>query len=210
MNYITPEPFKRKFTCPHCGAIAHQSWWYNSWGENSKYTTTENNPIRVGRCANCEDSTLWVFETMVYPDTGSAPVPNPEMPDEVKALYLEAAAIQAKSPRGAGALLRLAIQVLSVTLGEKGKNINADIKSMVSKGLPEIVQQSLDVVRVTGNNAVHPGQIDTDDPAVVAKLFDLVNIIVEYMIAMPKKVSGLYSDLPAAARDAIVDRDKNS
>ena len=62
-------------------------------------------------------------------------------------------------------------------------------------------------MRVTGNNAVHPGQIDTDDPEIVGNLFDLVNIIVEYMIAMPKKVSGLYSSLPGAAKESIKKRD---
>jgi hypothetical protein len=94
-------------------------------------------------------------------------------------------------------------------MGEKGKNINEDVASLVSKGLPTIVQQSLDVVRVTGNEAVHPGQIDTDDPAVVAQLFELLNIIVEYMIAMPKRVSGIYAGLPATAKDAIAKRDKS-
>jgi hypothetical protein len=146
---------------------------------------------------------------MLFPETGSAPFPNPEMPAQVKKLYLEAASIQSKSPRGAGALLRLGIQVLCAELGEKGKNINDDIKSLVAKGLPEIVQQSLDVVRVTGNDAVHPGQIDTDDPEVVGRLFELTNIIVEYMIAMPKKVSGLYSNLSASTKAAITKRDQS-
>lgn len=144
---------------------------------------------------------------MVFPDTGSAPFPNPEMPQEVKKLYLEAASIQLKSPRGAAALLRLSIQLLCGSLGGNGKNINEDIKILVKNGLPSIVQQSLDVVRVTGNDAVHPGQIDTDDPAVVSTLFDLVNIIVEYMIAMPKKVSGLFSSLPQSSKEAIEKRD---
>ena len=70
------------------------------------------------------------------------------------------------------------------------------------------MQQSLDIVRVTGNNAVRPGQIDTDDPEVVTKLFDLLNIIVEYMIALPKRVSGLYKGLPSNAKDSIKKRDK--
>jgi hypothetical protein len=93
-------------------------------------------------------------------------------------------------------------------LGEKGKNINEDISNLVKKGLPEIVQQSLDIVRVTGNDAVHPGQIDTDDSATVGKLFDLTNIIIEYMIALPKKVSGLYSLLPTDKLKEIKNRDK--
>jgi Surface-adhesin protein E len=53
----------------------------------------------------------------------------------------------------------------------------------VKNGLPETVQKSLDVVRVTGNNAVHPGQMDAADVNAAASLFALVNVIVEYMHA---------------------------
>ena len=112
-----------------------------------------------------------------------------------------------KSPKGAAALLRLSIQVLCRELGESGKNINSDIKELVKKGLPVIVQQSLDIVRVTGNDAVHPGQIDTDDINVVNKLFELINVIIEYMIALPKKVSGLYDTLPEEKKEGIKKRD---
>ena len=144
---------------------------------------------------------------MVYPDIGTAPQPNPDMPDSVKDIYREAASISAKSPRGAAALLRLAIQVLCKELGEKGENINEDIATLVKKGLPERVQQALDIVRVTGNNAVHPGQIGVDDPNVVGNLFELINVIVEYTISMPNRISTLYSALPQGAADQIKKRD---
>jgi hypothetical protein len=98
--------------------------------------------------------------------------------------------------------------VLCKELGEIGNNINADIGNLVKKGLPVIVQQSLDIVRVTGNDAVHPGQIDTDNPNTVEQLFDLVNIIIEYMIALPKRVGGIYTSLPADKVKGITDRDK--
>jgi hypothetical protein len=103
-------------------------------------------------------------EKMYFPDNGDAPFPNQETPQNVRKLYEEAASIHYKSPRGAAALLRLGIQVLCKELGEPGKNINTDIASLIAKGLPVIVQQPLDIVRVTGNDAVHPGQIDTDNP----------------------------------------------
>lgn len=144
---------------------------------------------------------------MLFPETGNSPFPNIEMPDSVKKIYLEAASIHTKSPRGAAALLRLAIQVLCKELGEEGNNINTDIGNLVAKGLPNIVQQSLDIVRVTGNDAVHPGQIDTDDAETVGQLFDLINVIIEYMIALPKKVSGIYSNLPSNKLNGINKRD---
>lgn len=144
---------------------------------------------------------------MLMPDSGTAPQPIPDLPTEVKAVYLEAAAISAKSPRGAAALLRLGIQILCRELGEPGKDINTDIGSLVQKGLPERVQQALDIVRVTGNNAVHPGQIDVDDPEVVAELFIIINLIALYLITMPAKLSALYSKLPQNALAQIKKRD---
>lgn len=208
MKYIPPKAFANIFTCPHCGAITEHKWWSVHW-MNSNQGQTQN-AIRHSICVACGEKTIWINEKMLYPETGNAPFPNPEMPETVKSIYQEAASIQSKSPRGATALLRLGIQVLCKELGEKGKNINEDIAALVKKGLPEVVQQSLDVVRVTGNDAVHPGQIDVDDPEVTGKLFDLINIIVEYMIALPNKVNGLYSTLPAGAKEAINKRDQNT
>jgi len=208
MKYIEPSVFAKSFTCPHCGTISMQDWWYRMWSGGLNPNSPNLNPIRVGKCQHCNQNSVWINELMYFPDNGNAPFPNPEMPESVKKLYSEAAAVHTKSPRGASALLRLGIQVLCKELGESGKNINTDIASLVKKGLPEIVQQSLDIVRVTGNDAVHPGQIDTDNPQTVGQLFELTNIIVEYMIALPKKVSGIYKSLPAEKVDAIKDRDK--
>ena len=208
MKYTEPQPFLSAFTCPNCGTISKQRWWNCLWNGNRHNNYDRNHePLRVGTCDNCGENTLWVNDKMCYPENGNAPFPNPEMPENIKKLYLEAASINSKSSRGAAALLRLSIQVLCKELGEEGKNINKDIGSLVKKGLPKIVQQSLDIVRVTGNDAVHPGQIDTDDPKTVGQLFDLVNIIVEYMIALPKRVSGIYNGLPNDKKEGITKRD---
>lgn len=206
MTYIQPSLLATSFTCPHCGAISQQRWWWTNW-QQQLYAEKNNSDVYFSMCTHCEKSSLWVKDKMHYPDTGNAPFPNNEMPERVKELYLEAASIANKSPRGAAALLRLAIQYLCTELGEKGNKINDDIASLVRKGLPEIVQQSLDIVRVTGNDAVHPGQIDTDDIEVVSKLFELINVIVEYQIALPNKVSGLFSALPTGKLKGIENRD---
>ena len=129
------------------------------------------------------------------------------MSEDVQRYYCEAASIAQKSPRAAAGLLRLAIQLLCKELGGEGKNINEDIKLLVQKGLPSTVQQSLDIVRVTGNNAVHPGQIDTDDATMVGSLFSLLNVIVEYMVSLPNRVGTLYNALPKGALEQIQKRD---
>jgi hypothetical protein len=95
-------------------------------------------------------------------------------------------------------------------LGEEGKNINKDIASLVSKGLPAQVQQALDIVRVVGNNAVHPGQIDLqDDIGIANNLFGLVNLIADVMITQPKHIEEMYKTIiPDSQREAIDNRDK--
>ena len=82
------------------------------------------------------------------------------------------------------------------------------IKNLVSKGLPAAVQKSLDVVRVIGNDSVHPGQMDLRDDMETAKaLFKLVNLITEKMITEPKEVEAIYDSLPERSKKAIEKRD---
>ena len=134
--------------------------------------------------------------------------PNPDLPVEIREDFGEAAKIFPTSPRGAAALLRLAIQKICVELGEPGKDLNRDIASLVKKGLHVHVQQALDYVRVIGNNAVHPGQIDVkDDGATAEKLFGLINVIAEIMISQPKHIQQIYGTLPETVRTAIDRRD---
>jgi hypothetical protein len=146
---------------------------------------------------------------MVYPDQTTVSPPNADLEEEIQQDYLEAANILERSPRGAVALLRLGIQKLCRQLGQPGKNINDDIATLVKAGeIPQRVQQALDIVRVVGNNAVHPGQIDLrDDRDTALRLFQLVNLIAERAISQPKEVEELYGTLPEAARKQIERRD---
>lgn len=130
------------------------------------------------------------------------------MPATVVGDYLEARSIFARSPRAAVALLRLAIQKLMPELGEKGDNINTDIKSLVAKGLPAQVQQAFDFCRVVGNNAVLPGEINLNDtPEMGQHLFNMINFIIEDRITRPKQIAELYAQLPDSARATIEKRD---
>lgn len=138
--------------------------------------------------------------------------PHAEMPDGIKDDFEEARRIAHDSPRGAAALLRLCIQKLCVALGKPGKNINADIASLVQDGLDPMIQQAMDAVRVIGNESVHPGTLDLkDDIDTVEVLFRLVNDVVENRIAHPKRVQEFYSSrLPQSKIDGINNRDGNS
>lgn len=171
-------------------------------------------------CTHCHKSACWLGVTkdqggtyasgrMIEPVTQAAPQPHPEMPADVAVDYCEAMAVVSYSPRAAAALLRLAIQKLCKDLGEPGRNINEDIGNLVKKGLPQEIQQALDIVRVVGNNAVHPGELSASDVAgVSATLFELVNYIVEERVARPKKLAKVFSSLPESVRAGIASRDK--
>ena len=162
----------------------------------------------ISSCFNCKKVSIWLCDNLIYPQSNDAPPANTDLPDDIREDYDEASNILNLSPRGAAALLRLVIQKLCKELGQKGENINDDIAALVSEGLNQHIQRALDTVRVIGNNAVHPGQIDLrDDREIALSLFAFVNLIVDKMISEPKRIEEAYKGLPERAREAIEKRD---
>lgn len=85
------------------------------------------------------------------------------------------------------------------------------IGALVRKGLNPTVQQALDTVRVIGNEAVHPGEMDlSDDTETAEALFSLVNLIADQMISGPKAVNAMFSSLPEEKRKGIENRDRKN
>lgn len=166
--------------------------------------------LSISHCKTCNKVALWIEKEMVYPNVSIVTEANPDLSEEIKSLYNEAALILSLSPKGATALLRLSLQKLLVQIGKSGKNINADIKELVAQGLSPKIQQALDLLRVAGNNAVHPGQIDFEDSPDVAKsLFKVLNLIAEEMISKPKEIEGLYGEIvPDETKLHIKQRDE--
>ena len=68
----------------------------------------------------------------------------------------------------------------------------------------------MDIVRVTGNHAVHPGKIDVDDITNVQPLFEMINIISEVLISQPNQVKAVFDSLPDREKNAIANRDKGA
>ncbi len=209
--YTAPNLHGDAFTCPHCQAFATQLW-----GPVIQLCGNLNRGNLSGwalcTCFHCGAVTIWRNESIAYPQVSTAPLSSPDLPQEIASDYNEARNVLPISPRGAAALLRLCIQKLCAALGEKGENINEDIKSLVAKGLSPQIQQSLDIVRVVGNNAVHPGQLDLkDDHETASKLFGLINLIVEVMITQPKHIKAMYDAVvPSSLQAAIQKRDSSS
>ncbi|SDF93422.1 protein of unknown function [Methanolobus vulcani] len=216
MNNCVPEYKKDAFNCPHCGVFAHQKWSFIYADELCKssfiFTLLERKgkfniqDTKICVCQRCLEHSLWIKMKMVYPISSSAPLPTSQMPEDVKAEFEEARRVLEISPRSACALLRLSIQKLMPYIGGSGKNINNDIKTLVDSGIPKDIQQSLDCVRVIGNESVHPGTMDLrDDLEMAQDLFHLVNRIVEYTMSssVHEKV---YNKLPRKQLDYIEKR----
>jgi len=257
-KHVPPSIASVSFSCPHCGAHAHQKWYQTyakSIGDNGTphrptsdllhwarfdsdaspqvrariaadiersmrgevfigvpddvYKPGELTNVTVSSCYSCDRLSVWINDHVVYPPLRHGIEPNADLPQEVVRDYEEARSVVDLSPRGAAALLRLAIQKTCMLLGESGKNIDNDIASLVKKGLDARVQKALDIVRVIGNEAVHPGQMDLrDDRDTATELFRLVNLVADIMISQPKAIDAMYSGLPASKLKGIVDRDK--
>lgn len=208
--YVEPAFERTAFHCPYCAAFSEQSWFhvYRCYmGLEPLATWAED--LYLAQCRHCEEASIWLAESMVWPPKLTAPLAHTDMPVDIAKDYEEARSVLSSSPRSAAALLRLCVQKLCIELGEPGQNINADIGKLVAKGLSAKVQQALDVVRVVGNEQVHPGTLDVrDNPDVALRLFGLVNFIVDDQISKPKQINELYQQLPAAKLEGIENRDK--
>lgn len=209
----------KTLNCPQCGALSFMTWFelagksqhggYKAFGAEQPFW------ISGGPC--CNKLSIWKFAgiegddvavSLVYPLTALAPMPHPDMPEDIAIDFEEARQISSQSPRAAAALLRLCVQkICNFLLGKPGK-IDDQIGQLVADGLPKRVQQALDAVRVIGNESVHPGTMDLNDsPEVAQALFRLVNLIVQDCISAPKEAEDVYGLLPAGKREGIERRD---
>ena len=205
--FTPPQSGASSFNCPFCNAYSAQEWG-NGYMRPIDRGFSHVDGVQFCTCTHCGETSIWLAGAMIYPDSSQAPMPNPDLPPDIKADYEEAQRIINRSPRGAAAILRLCIQKLCAHLGEPGRNINDDIAALVKKGLSPKIQKSLDIVRVIGNEAVHPGTIDLrDNPDIAVHLCKLLNVIADAMITQPKEIDGLYSAIPPEKREQIEKRD---
>lgn len=184
---------------------------YISRAQSDTWSKRELMNLYFSECFNCHEISIWVHDQLVYPSSKVEILPNQDTPEHIKSLFEEAREIVGSSPKGAAAILRLSIQYLCKELGESGTNVDKDIASLVRKGLNPLVQQALDVVRVVGNESVHPGEINLDDDREIAlQLFSLFNLIVDQMITHPRQVKVLYGVLPGNKLKGIEQRNKKA
>jgi hypothetical protein len=199
------------FTCPHCNVYAKQIFEDTYVSKSDLfYSRLEKiysaivddlyllhnsrvvHEISISFCEHCHKYCIWVNKELVYPESTVAPLPCEDMPSDVKEDFLEARSVVMKSPRSAAALLRLSLQKLMPHLGMKGKNLDEDIRELCCQGISKELQEALDVVRVIGNESVHPGELDMrDDFKTALLLFDTLNWVVESTISPRKRTKDL-------------------
>ena len=206
--YTAPKFRTNAFNCPFCNAYAHFDWGM-FWANNNQIFGHWG-----AKCSHCNQWTVWVNSgennVLVFPKKITAPLPSLDMPENCRADFEEARNISAESPRAAAALLRLIVQKLCIHFGEPGKNLNEDIRSLVRKGLDPNIQKALDIVRVTGNHSLHPGEMDVENNSEIAsRLFGVVNTIVYERITKPKELAKLYEELPEKDINSIQKRDND-
>lgn len=203
---------KNAFYCPHCGTFAKQDFCdiqLKIMFEEMYPSYANSNITKISICHHCELPSLWINKILVFPKANIIADPNADMPENIKDLYNEARAIFQGSPRAAAAILRLCIQHLCIHLGESGENLNKDIQSLKNKNLiNESHMKALDLVRVIGNKAVHPGVIDPNaNQDLIIKLFNLINLLCDILITKPKEINEMFEDhIPDNIKDAIEKR----
>lgn len=224
-----PTYHSSSFTCPNCGAYAHQTWAKGVGYDEEGGASVQWTSIDRSECYSCKQEAIWHAQIR-YSTTGPgyasrswrewqilwprarAGVPaHDRMPENLRPLYDEARAVADLSPRAAAALLRLLTETLlrSVAGAPNGKPFELIGQLVRDKKLDEEARMLADYLRITGNNAVHPGQIDDDEDAHkrVSMMFPFINSLVQRLIADPEELHELYEQLPAEARAAADRRD---
>lgn len=219
--YGVPNLNSTAFNCPHCHAYSQmRKNIIEGYIGPGKYGNTG---FATTGCTRCNEFACWYINThtsdpegniyynatLIYPDSSCAESPSNDMPPDVRLDYLEAARIRQKSPRGAAALLRLALQKLCKHLGEPGEHINTDIRSLsAKKKVSQEVIHMADVLRITGNCSAHPGEMSDEDIDEVSDgLFELINFIIKEAISDPNARSAIYNKMPEKLRKKAEETD---
>jgi uncharacterized protein DUF4145 len=240
---VPPAIDKPAFNCPACGAFAHQDWVDLGFETNDGLNDSYFEPLGKGLprsqqmsagfeeaaeslpwakrstwqatlCASCDGWAIWYGRTMVYPPPRLGGAPHPDMPDDVRQLFEEASAVAAVSSRAGAAFARVTVERLLKTLfPDVQPKLEYLIAEAKRRGVSPAVGQMLDVMRVTGNGAVHvddnPGDLvvlvldEVQGPELVSKLLQAINDLVQQLITMPREAAELKARIPASIQARI-------
>ena len=207
---ITPELLKPNFQCLYCKITTQHEWRELTSKElqgSIHYTSLEGlDNFKISICYSCDRIAMWHNDKIIFPNTTHQPPAHAEMPDLVKQIYNEAASISQLSPRASCALMRCAVEALVINVGYKG-SLFESIGQMYKEGLiDDAIKDSLDIVRLTGNDSVHGNQIDMNEETDIDYMFILINEIVE-SISSRKRRKDMLEKFGESRLDSIKKRD---
>ncbi|HEY7317728.1 MAG TPA: DUF4145 domain-containing protein [Candidatus Binatia bacterium] len=157
--------------------------------------------VSISYCFNCNDMCLWVYDKLVWPRSASDPEPKLHASPAIQRNDEGGSQTLDASPRGATALLRLAIEKVCKELGEAGERTKDVLESFVQEDVDARVQKVLEAMRIIESNAVPPAQIGVgDNRAIGETLSGLVYLICEKMIIEPKHLQAMYTKLREGAQ----------
>lgn len=202
-KYVKPTFEASAFNCPHCGAYSTMKW-DRFYGRFSNDKEVGGYSFFDSFCCHCGKQMIWYVkdkQARVFFPREVTIAPEENMPDKVREIYEEASLILGDSPRASCALLRLALQELMRYLkdnvdgygGLKIERLDKDIQEVINIGNfhqaeKEMIEEAMNSVRLIGNRAVHPSELDiNDNPEIANILFEMINFIVGEIITKPKE-----------------------
>ncbi|PWW04221.1 uncharacterized protein DUF4145 [Hoeflea marina] len=207
-----PVYLEGQFSCPRCGVFSTQQWTslYRRFNPGGGVRHIQLSDISMSQCLACSAKSLWFEKRLVVPEQSFVEALPEDLPAEFIRDFEEAAAISARSPRAAAALLRMCVEALCKDLAGRSKFDQA-IGELERQGIPTEISIALDVVRSNGNEVLHAGKLyGDDDDHTVRMLFDIVRSIVNWAITQKRNLAQLYAEIPDTKRAASEERRRKS
>ena len=203
-EYITPKLNSERFTCPRCQIPTFHTWYTHLAGhgiQGNSGVFADLNGHTLSICRNCSHLLFWFKEQIYFPQILEHPVPNNAMPKEVADLFQEARETYRVSAGASAALARLSLQHLLKHLGEPGENLHSEVKGLLARGVPPVVERILEAIGIQGEKSLHPGTIYlNENKEHVPALLEVINIITEVLVRGPHEAEELLKKLqPQAA-----------
>lgn len=191
-------PIRPNYTdkCPHCLVVNRFEEVYETFNSNISQqnirTKDKTLSLDICRCTNCQEIIIFFGNRMLYP-TGTQRPPCPEeIPENIKADYIEACLVEPYSKKSAAALARRCLQHILHDQNIKKKNLNEEIDEAISK-LPTYLGDDIDAIRHIGNFAAHPMKYKNTSEIVEVEdgeaewALDVIEQLFDFYYMMPKK-----------------------
>ena len=202
--------------CPHCGNRTPQelkgvcSSLHNKDGSHHFFMT---------QCQTCAEGLLYKqvdeyssmpelshgrFDIAKYELVWPAPAGlHPCVPQSIKNIYLEAAAIKALAPNAFANQIRRALEGLCLDRGATKRTLALNLSELSDRGeIPETLTEMTGVLRKLGNVGSHAGE-ETISSDYVDVIDDFFRAIIEYVYIAPHKVNEFKARLEYAQKTAV-------